>query len=467
MRSVLRVQVLACCSLVWLSGCSRCGQEPGKGGGAPPTQAPAQGEPRAASSASPEQGAPAAASPGQATVLAELPSGDVREVAIAEQGGGAAYVVQEGAAVRVIHGDHASAAYSQVAHLVLSADGRRSAFQAQRGDGSWRMVVDGAEGQPFLEVTEPLFSRDGAHLVYQAKDGDGWRLVVDGAQRGAAFETQYEAVAFAGDGSRLVFLEGAVRGWGKLVTSDLALARRTVVEPAASSPLVSADGARVAAVSSDANGQRAITFAADRPERVERGPTRDGIYHLNFGPDGATLAYVADRGDRFSVVLDGKEEPLPAGDELITVPVVRPGGGAAIAGVISNGGVVLREFLAPRGAREGPYQHVEGPVYAPDGRGHACAVEKDQANLVVVNGHEGPPFDKVVTPAFTPDGRFVVYRARKDGKRFVVVADARGSTVRQGAPFEQVFPVRFTADGKAIAYGAKDGHRLVWRVEPL
>jgi hypothetical protein len=443
MRSALRVQVALCCAALSWSGCARCSRE------APP------GRPQASSAVA-----------DRPAVLAEVADDRVPEFIFAERGGGVAWVAEEGGTFRVVQDGRAGKPYAAVGAVVLSPDGRRCAYAAAV-DGRWRVVVDGEEGASFADVSTLVFSADGAHLAYQARDGESWRLVVDGKANGGT-RTRFAMHAFSGDAAPLVYVDEADdEGWGRLVVSDLGFERPMVVDARVSSVVLNADRTRVAAVSASERGQQVLTFAADAPGRVTRGPLHDAIYNVAFAPEGTSLAYLAERGGQFSMVLDDREAPVLPGEDIISLPVVRPGAHAVAAMFIANGAVVLREFFGQGGAGEPAYQSVEGLVFARDGRSHAYAAERGESWFVVVNGKEGPTFDKVVSPAFSPDGTHLVYRARKDGKRFVVIADAEGKTIRQLPAYEQVFPVHFTADGKSIAYGVKDGRKLAWKVEPL
>jgi len=447
MRSVLVMRLAACCVCLCISACkSRDSDRTGAGLPAP------------------------AAVSDKPTVLADLldptPPAAGAEFIFAERGGGVAYVAEVNGRFRVVHNGRAGNPYAAVGTIVLSPDGRRVAYGALV-DGKWRMVVDGREGASFGAVESPVFSPDGLHVAYQAKAGETWHLVVDTTVNGGT-RTRYAKHEFSGDSSRIVFVEDADdEDWGRLVVSDLAFKKQTIVHARVSSVLLNADGSRVAAVSAAGERQRVVTFGIDKPNQARWGPVHDAVYNLAFGWDGVSLAYVAERNGEWFVVLDDKEERLPPGDELITLPVVRPDKRGFGALVISSGSVLLRQFFVEGGEGEASYQGAGGLVFGSDGRSHAYVAEKDEKWFIVANGKEGPPFDRVVSPMFSPDGKYLVYRARKDGKRFVVMADTNGKTIRQHPAYEQVFPVRFTADGKSIAYGVKDGRQLAWKVEPL
>jgi Tol biopolymer transport system component len=289
---------------------------------------------------------------------------------------------------------------------------------------------------------------------------------VDGRVNGGT-RTRYLAQAFNADGSRIAFIDDVdERGLGRLVVSDLAFKRQTTAATGVNGMILSPDRTRVAAVVASGGGEGVVAFSFARPDLVERGRTYDGAHVLTFSPDGSSLAYLAERSGKGLVVMDDKEEPLPAGG-VAGMPVIRPGRGVVGVLTVSGDSVVLREYFGKAGQGEVGHEEAEGLVYGGDGGSYAYAARKGERWFVVANGREGPSFDRVVTPQFSPDGKWLVYRARKDGRRFVVIANADGTTARQGPAYEQVHEVHFSTDGKSVAYGAKDGRQLIWKVEPL
>lgn len=401
-------------------------------------------------------------------VLATIPDAapaTEREFFFGERGGGVAWAESQGGSQQVVHNGRAGKKYAAVGTIALSPDGRRCAHGALAG-GTWHMVVDGAEGQGFAEVQSPVFSPDGLHLAYQAKAGGQWHLVVDGTVSGGT-RTRYLGHEFSGDSTRIAFIDEADdQERGRLVVSDLAFKAPAVVGANTSGLLVNPDRTRLAVVGESGGKQRVLTCAFDRPVQVERGPSYDAVSRLAFGPDGSSLAYLAERAGQVLVVLDGQEEPVRPG-ELFGPLVVSPDRKAVGVFALDGGTVRLQQFFLPSGPGDHGLGGAESLVYSADGQAHAYAGNRGERWFVVAGEKEGPPFDRVVSPSFSPDGKFIVYRARKDGKRFVVVADPSGQTIHQHPTYEQVFPVRFTADGKAVAYGVKDGPRLRWVVEPL
>jgi hypothetical protein len=384
------------------------------------------------------------------------------EIVFSERHGGVAHVVGEGGAFQVVHNGRAGKRYPAVGEVVLSADGRRCAHGAEVA-GKWRMVVDGKEGEPFDAVEAPSFSPDGAHVAYKVRKGELWHLVVD-STLGPGTRSGYLGHELGS--SRIAFVDEVDdQGRGRLVVSDLAFTRRTVVESGVSFITTNAARSRLAAVATAGGKQNVLTLELDAPDRVRRGAAYDGVSALSFGPEGVSLAYLAERSGARLLVLDDREASVGSG-HVIGAPVIAPGAkrvGALVASL--SGSVVFREFFADDAAGEPAFEEADALGYGPDGRAHAYAARRGESWFIVLDGKEGPPFDRVVSPVFSRDGRLLAYRARKDGKRFAVVTEASGGGIRLHPAHEQVFPVIFTVDGKSIAYGAKDGERIAWHVE--
>jgi dipeptidyl aminopeptidase/acylaminoacyl peptidase len=83
--------------------------------------------------------------------------------------------------------------YAIVDHLTFSPDGtklacvaikrwpaRDPAWQAEDPAHNCTIVVNGAEGRGYTDIRAPVFSPDGRHLAYAAKDGDTWYMMLDG-----------------------------------------------------------------------------------------------------------------------------------------------------------------------------------------------------------------------------------------------------------------------------------------------
>jgi len=381
------------------------------------------------------------------------------------RGRGVAYVAQKEGMLHIVHNGKAGRPITGMDQMVIGPDGQRIAYGAMV-DGKWRMVIDDGVGVDSDEVGEPVFSPDSLHIAYSARIGDKWRMVVDNRMSEGVRSFDGKPL-FSADAKKVAYVEqvgenGALR----LVVSDLEFKTRNVKESTGALVVSNRDNTRMAAVRQGKNKQRVIQFSFDRPDAVTEGPQYDSISNLVFGADGVSVAYIAERGGKRFLALNGKEERLPDGAPA-GPPVVRPDNNGV--GVILNSaaGFVLHQAFFNDGSKNKASDEAADLVYSSDSSLYAYVARKGDAWFVVVNGKEGPAFDRVVTPMFSPDGSRLVYRARQDGKRFVVVADANGKVIRQHPAYEQVFPVAFTADGKSVAYGVKDGNKLIWKVEKL
>lgn len=120
------------------------------------------------------------------------------------------------------------------------------------------MVVDGVAGRPFRSIAPDslMFSGDGRHVAYAARDDQSVCVVLDG-QINAGWEDIGDLV-FSGGESRFAFAAKARGRWVAVV-----------------------DG--------------------------KRSPECDGISSLTFSPDGRRLAWVAVRDRRMMPVVDGRE----------------------------------------------------------------------------------------------------------------------------------------------------------------
>lgn len=389
-----------------------------------------------------------------------------REYLFAERGGGVAYRVDRGGTSLVSHNGREGRAYSAIGEIRLSPDGRRCAYAALSGQ-RWKVVVDGEEGARGFDAVEGLvFSQDGKHLAFAGMDGDRWYLVVDGVAN-AGTVRRYNRVEFGAGGQVVVLEEGAELDRSRLFVARTGEPESTEVTLADDLAYVRlSDGATaVAAVRAREGGVGVSLFRLDGRSAIDFPLVQDAVYTLFVGPDDASVTYVAQRGDRQTLVWNDRERELPGA--LVDRPVFAAGGKGILALVASSESVRLRRFFDDEGEIGAAYDEAEGLTVDPARGRAAFAARRGDRWFVVVDGHEGPPHDRVVSPAFCPNARCVVYRARQDGRRFAVVADLEGRTLRKHADHEQVFPLVFTADGRSVAYGVKDGAELVWWVEPL
>ncbi len=187
--------------------------------------------------------------------------------------------------------------YEEIDYQWFSDDGRRLAYTARRGKNRWVMVVDGKEGPEYEGVTIPRFSPDSRHIAYGARRGQNrWFIVLDGIE-GPEYESAPDPY-FSPDGNRFAY--SAHRG-GK---------QRIVVEgkevpgfeALTNYPRFSPDSQHIAFPARPEQEQGAVMVLDGKA-----GPRFDTVAEPIFSPLG--VVYVAERGKKCIVVVDGKEGP--------------------------------------------------------------------------------------------------------------------------------------------------------------
>lgn len=387
-------------------------------------------------------------------------------IVFSRAGNAVAYKAEQNREYYVVNNGSAGKPYQEVSDITFSPDGKRLAYVAQSG-GKSRMVLDNKEGRDEDALGAPLFSQDSKHLLYYAKSNNKWHLVVDG-KIGEDSLTIYDQF-FSSDATRIITFEqvdsDANSPYSLLTVRDLKLQKLASKRLMARNRVYSADKSRMAAIEDIRDKKRIIEVAFNNIEEVKPGQAYDNISLLSYGGDGSTLAYVAEKGGKLYLVMNGSEYPLPTG-EIIEPPVINSAKAEAAVIVAGSDGYDVC-FVSGSGMRKKRYKEAAFLSFSKDGNAYAHVVLAGKQQQYVVNGKPGPSFDKALAPQFTPDGRFAVCRVRKDGKRFVVVLDLDGKLVRQYPDYEMVFEPVFNADGKSLGYGAKEGAKLVWKVEKL
>jgi hypothetical protein len=181
------------------------------------------------------------------------------------------------------------------------------------------IAVDGRRGEEFDRVGAPSLSRDGRHVAYRAHLGDRCFAVTDG-KRGPEAEFMTDP-AISEDGRVTAY---AARRDGRWVL--VAGARETALDVQPAAVFLSRDGRAV--------GYWYLHESRARVVVVDRGPGESFsvVGPPAFSPDGATVAYLAQDGDREFIVVGSAKVPVSgrAGDPVFSPDGSRVGYGVRV-----------------------------------------------------------------------------------------------------------------------------------------
>jgi len=331
--------------------------------------------------------------------------------------------------------------------IVISPNGSHIAYWEKR-DGQDVVVLDGKAGKPYAlgrsqwrEVVAAImpgiyFSPDGARVAYavidpQQKQAPGprprysptkgkQRMIVDGIE--GAWYDDVDMPSFSADNLHVVYAARRGERW-------------TVV----------ADGKEA--------GSYEMIGLNDDDQRVEWGTYRFRLEDIApiFSTREGRLAYGARKGDRWSVIIDGK-----GGKEYDWVNGITfsPDG----KHVAYAAGLAQRAFIVEDG-KEGPaHEFVRKPLFSPDGKRLAYVAIDGGFHRLAVDGKEGKAYQEIKAQfvQFSENSRHIAYIAipANAANVQIVVHDAQ-----EGPAGRTVGGVVLSPDGKRIAYFIRQGDR--------
>ena len=193
---------------------------------------------------------------------------------------------------------------------VFSKDGRM-AFAAKKGSASF-VVVDGRRNHEYDSILQgPIFSPDGSHYAYVSRNGTGASQKKGGdpnqgspkifvIKDGVELPGEYQDIAnnsltFSGDGKLLGFVDRRAGERKKYVVINGEVGRPydNVLDDRV---CFNADGKRYGFIAASETGYFTVVDGIEGPPSEQSGP-------LTFSPDGKA-AYVAKRGDNY-VLFEG------------------------------------------------------------------------------------------------------------------------------------------------------------------
>ena len=275
--------------------------------------------------------------------------------------------------------------------LAFSPAGDRFGFVA-RNDGEkplWFIVIDGTPGKSWEEILpgSPVFSGDGAQVTFAGLSAGRWQVITNGGPGPAWDEIAPRSITCSQSGGRMAYAARSESNWravidGKSEAFGSALADGT--------PVLSRDGKHVA-YGLQRDGHWFIVVDGIEHQGAEK------VEHFVFSPDGARHAYVAHRGGKEVLVLDGRDD---------------------------------KEFA-----------EIPGPItFSADGKRLAFVAVKDGKPLVVVDGKESKSHDEILGgPVFGPDNKHVAWLARSGEKWRAVIDSTESADTYDGCKGGLVF----------------------------
>lgn len=256
------------------------------------------------------------------------PYKEIREFAWSPGGHTLAFAAVAGDDSFVVVGDRKGEIFDFVENLTFSPDGATLAYGAREG-GRAMIVVGGKKEPSFHGVGRPVFSPDGkvvAHVVSIA-NGTGDAIAVNGV-----IDPRYEGfqgillgeLVFSLDGKHLAYK--ARDNEAQWIVID-GKKETPVPFDQVGRPLFSPDGLTVAYVAM--KGSKQVVVVGDRV-----GEKFSQVSHLTFSPDGKTMAYKAERFGKQVVVAGSsmseefeevREGPFFSSDSKSVAFVIRQG----------------------------------------------------------------------------------------------------------------------------------------------
>ncbi len=340
----------------------------------------------------------------------------------------------------VVDGKKGSVESDAISAIVFSSDGRHCAYPARNGT-KWRLVEDGAPLGPAADEINPacvVFSPDGGRLAYGARLGKKWFAVMNGEIDLKSGYDSLSSFAFSPDGRRFAFVAGLDSG--QTVVAD---GRPGRFYDTTSDPTWSPDGKHLAYAAT--HGRLHFIVRDD-----QEGPRYDWVGTPVFSFDGRHYAYAAAKGNMRLVVTDGGKES-PAYDMNLNIdPIVFGPEDYRLAYAVKKNG----SWMMVVDGREGPgYVDIALGSIAlnPDGKGFAYVAAVPGEWVVAENGRHSPAYDETAGGGlltYSADGRHLIYGARKDKKWFIVLDNKPGPEL----DYKEITAPTFSPDGKHVMY---------------
>jgi len=371
-------------------------------------------------------------------VIAQITSGSVvagarsteNHLAWAEKAKNGSHIVR-------LDGKQVGSTYDDVKDIDFSADQEHLIWAAKHGS-KWTIVVDGEDKtKAYGKMTSPTINANGKHFAVGACEQKHCKLLVDGEEIGPEFE-DISYPAFSKDGVHYVYGGKRNKEWILLLDGKQLGPEMRDFHSFQFSP----DYSRVAVSALFKNGW---TWVVDGVQ----GPSYEVLSYLAFSRDGKHYAFAGtnSKGAMFSknktfgsLVVDGKVEQTYDGRGF--------GGGW-------QGAFATYEIATGVRSLQPDFHGLSDPTYGGDGSLVYAARRGDDDVVVFFQGQAGPKIEDLVSPIIvTEDGLHLAYVAKR-GDQFVQVRDQK---------FGSAFPGKRAASFVPYIMMARDGSRVAYEI---
>lgn len=322
----------------------------------------------------------------------------------------------------------------------FSRDGEQIVYSGRRGD-QWVTVVNGKEQAGFGPICTGAvrFSSDLKRMAYPVDVGDQQAMVVDG-KIGPAFQRiDSNGAVFSPDGMHVAYI--GINGHEESVVIDGKVGQaHKQIRPGPDTNTNRSSGV----VFSPMENAFCYLVADERMGFVVNGEikaTYDSASDLQLTPDGTKVVYVARRGQKEFVVVNGNEG---AAYDSVMRPVVLEGSRLAYIAMKRPKDVVVIDDRESK-----PYdavnRHGERPALAPDQKSVAFIATDGSEHALLVNDQEFSKYDSVGFQTFSPNGQRIAFRAGV-GEKYRLVVDGWESRLS-----DQIGDAVFSRDSGSFA----------------
>ncbi|MBI2676041.1 MAG: PD40 domain-containing protein [Candidatus Aenigmarchaeota archaeon] len=359
--------------------------------------------------------------------------------------------------------------YGDVSHSLIFLDPNltRVGYVMYKGEKAIA-VIDGVVGRPYDYIDWLfIFSSDGKHVAYEARDGEQEVVVLDGKEIRKHDGVMY--FTFSPDSQRIAYAMKA--GEKKFVTVDDSEHKQY---EGVGQIVFSPDSKNVAYGATGSHWDDLFVVVNGKEGKVYK--SRNPYIRPVFSPDSKLVAYVINEGEYGNMkgfLVVGEKEGRKY-DSIASDPVFSPDG-RRIAFHARNKGkyylVVTDTSLREYEETELTYDDLNSEVYfSPDGKIYFAASRKPKNVLspivpdrieyyVVIDGKESRSFNSLALPVFSPDGKKAVYEMFSLRGSFIEIGKKRS---RYYGP--TYFYPQFSPDGKKLNFVVMEG-RDIWIME--